>query len=124
MHVGYAKLFEANEGSHALSSDQLKGLVAQVSGTEENMTNLIAGAFRALVAQADFNAEEESGRTTDNSSKEESKAEGTMVPPAPQVQPPGRFHPEFRFNIEVHLPSNGTEETYLNIFNALRKALA
>jgi hypothetical protein len=34
------------------------------------------------------------------------------------------FNPEFRFNIEINLPSNGTEETYLNIFSALRKALA
>jgi len=34
-----------------------------------------------------------------------------------------RFNPDFRFNIEIHLPSNGTEETYLAIFNALRKSL-
>jgi hypothetical protein len=118
---GYAKLFEANEGSHALSSDQLKGLVAQVSGTEENMTNLITGTFRALVALANFTAQEESGTASDNG---ETKTEAAAVAQAAQVQPPAKFHPEFRFNIEVHLPSNGTEETYLNIFNALRKALA
>ena len=112
MHVGYAKLFEANEGSHALSSDQLKGLVAQVSGTEENMTNLIAGAFRALVAQADFNAEEESGRTTDNSSKEESKAEGTMVPPAPQGSATGQVSP--RVSIQ-HRSSPSLERNRGNI---------
>jgi hypothetical protein len=35
----------------------------------------------------------------------------------------GKFRSEFHYNIQVHLPSNGTEETYLNIFNALRKAL-
>lgn len=120
---GYGKLFEANEGSHALPSDQLKGLVAQVSGTEENMTNLITGTFRALVALADFTAQEESGTASENSSKGETKTEAPAATQA-QIQPQAKFHPEFRFNIEVHLPSNGTEETYLNIFNALRKALA
>ena len=28
---------------------------------------------------------------------------------------------EFHYNIQVHLPANGTEEVYLNIFNALRR---
>jgi hypothetical protein len=28
---------------------------------------------------------------------------------------------EFQYVIQVQLPSNGTEETYLNIFNAIRK---
>ena len=28
---------------------------------------------------------------------------------------------EFHYNLQVRLPSNGTEETYLNIFNALSK---
>lgn len=121
---GYAKLFEANEGSHALPSDQLKGLVAQVSGTEENMTNLITGTFRALVALADFAAQEKLGTASDNGSKEKTKTEETAATQAAEIQPQAKFHPEFRFNIEVHLPSNGTEETYLNIFNALRKALA
>ena len=101
--------------------DQLKGLVAQVSGTEEAMTNLIAGTFRALVALADFSDQSSTESTDDNSSPDTS-------PPLPQVAISGaqtaKFHREFRFNIEVHLPSNGTEETYLNIFNALRKALA
>jgi hypothetical protein len=44
---GYAPLYEANEAAHELNSDQLKGLVAQVSGTEEGMTRLIAGTFNA-----------------------------------------------------------------------------
>ena len=120
---GYAKLFEANESSHTLSSDQLKGLVAQVSGTEENMTNLIAGTFRALVALADFTAQQDS-TANGNGSKEEATTEAAAAAQAAHVQPAAKLHPEFRFNLEVHLPSNGTEETYLNIFNALRKALA
>ena len=33
----------------------------------------------------------------------------------------GGFEPQFHYNIQVQLPANGTEETYLNIFAALRK---
>jgi hypothetical protein len=94
-----------------------------VSGTEENMTNLITGTFRALAALADFSPGEEPPSPADNGAQDEATSEvSTMLPPP--AQPATKFHPEFRFNIEVHLPSNGTEETYLNIFNALRKALA
>src|SRR5258706_3739591 len=38
----YAPLFSANENAHALSSDQLRGLISQVAGTDEGMTKRIA----------------------------------------------------------------------------------
>ncbi len=116
---GYAPLYEANENAHELNFDQLKGLVAQVSGTEEGMTRLIAGTYNALVKLADFAGSAAAG--VEGRPEERSKPEGSSSPPPPPVS---RFAPEFRFNIEIHLPSNGTEDTYLNIFNALRKALA
>ena len=34
------------------------------------------------------------------------------------------LRPEFHYNIQIHLPGNGTEETYLNIFNALRRTFS
>lgn len=115
---GYAPLYEANESAHDLPSDQLKGLVAQVSGTEEGMTRLIVGTFNALTKLADFSKSPPSSSANNNQPKTEPKGESHLPPP----QLP-KFSPDFRFNIEVHLPSNGTEETYLNIFNALRKSL-
>ncbi len=122
---GYAALYQANETAHDLSPDQLKGLVAQVSGTEEAMTKIIAMTFGALAKLADFAAPDGPETPIDNGNKED-KPEISPPPHAPMPPSPlaGKFNPEFRFNIEIHLPSNGTEETYLNIFNALRKALA
>ena len=121
---GYAALYKANEAAHDLPPDQLKGLVAQVSGTEEAMTKVIAMTFNALTKLADFSAADEAEVPTNNGQREEARVETpAAVSPVPVPQT-ARFQPEFRFNIEVHLPSNGTEETYLNIFNALRKALA
>ncbi len=118
-------LYAANESAHELPPDQLKGLVAQVSGTEEAMTKIIAMTFTSLAKLADFSGADE----VEEPDKGEQKYSATSdVPPATPYATapptPAKFQPEFRFNVEVHLPSNGTEETYLNIFNALRKALA
>jgi hypothetical protein len=33
----------------------------------------------------------------------------------------GSLRPDFHYNLKIHLPANGSEEVYLNIFNALRK---
>jgi hypothetical protein len=122
---GYAALYAANESAHRLPPDELKGLVAQVSGTEEAMTKIIAMTFTSLAKLAEFNEENQE----ENSDNGEQKGVSTIdVPHAPSFENPplttSKFHPEFRFSIEVHLPSNGTEETYLNIFNALRRSLA
>lgn len=89
------------------------------------MTKLIAMTFTSLAKLADFGRADEAEEPDNGEQKNGATSD---VPPAlPQITVaplPAKFHPEFRFNIEVHLPSNGTEETYLNIFNALRKALA
>lgn len=122
---GYSALYAANESAHELPSDQLKGLVAQVSGTEEAMTKVIAMTFTSLTKLADFSD------AKDLTEPENTEPQNAAATAPPAVSPPvsaalpnaAQFHPEFRFNVEVHLPSNGTEETYLNIFNALRKAL-
>lgn len=121
----YAPLFEANEAVYELPNDQLKGLVAQVSGADEAMTKLITYTFNALAKASDFThiktadqandgdtANDGTGRE-DQPTKEQGKTEVKEV----------HFSPGFRFNIEIHLPSNGSEETYLAIFNALRKSL-
>lgn len=121
----YAPLFEADEDVHALPNEQLKGLVAQVSGAEETMTKLIAYTFNALVKSADFTQDPSSDEN--NGTVENASANGKEEPPLAKEQGRGKnsmhFNPDFRFNIEIHLPSNGTEETYLAIFNALRKSL-
>lgn len=110
----YEPLFAADENAHELSADTLKGLVAQVAGTDAGLTTKIVGTFNSLVRLADFSETPES---------EEAAVAGTPPPPAPPAAPevPGRLRTDFHYNIQIHLPANATEETYLNIFNALRK---
>jgi hypothetical protein len=114
--IAYEPLFKANTKANEISSEALKGLIAQVAGTDKDMTDRIAATFGAVVKQADFSG-------------------STPAPPAPPGEEgdeqesgdgkdgkgKGGLRPEFHYNIQIHLPGNGTEETYLNIFNALRR---
>lgn len=113
----YAPLFEANEKANALPTEELKGLIAQVTGSEKNIVDQIAKTFNAIAKNADFsNAAKPDANKPDN---------GETPPPPPiPLLPPSSLRSEFHFNIQVHLPANGTEETYLNIFNALRRTFS
>ena len=112
----YEGLYAANENAHALPGTELKGLIAQVAGSDSSMTNKIAGTFTALCRVADFSNQRE---------QEPPKTQSPVADPPTAHEKPlasGTFRPEFHYNIQVHLPANATEETYLNIFNALRKS--
>jgi hypothetical protein len=114
----FGPLFAANENAHVLPPDELKGLVAQVAGTDDEVTRRTAGTFQALIELSDFSIKP---------AQQDTKAESQQAQPnvTESENPPLRpMKPEFHYNIQVHLPSNATEETYLNIFNALRKGFS
>jgi len=121
VRTAYKPLYEADENVQDLAPDQLKGTIAQVSGAEEGVVRAITGTFNALVKIADFTVE----KKEPSDEIDEDEGDGDDVARLVERKKPqgGSFSPSFRFNVEVHLPSNGTEETYLAIFNALRKAL-
>lgn len=111
----YAPLFEANEKANELPPEGLKGLISQITGSEQNIVAQIAYTFKAIAKNADFSkAVKDKPPTPD-----ELPANGT-----PPAIPPTALRTDFHFNIQVHLPANGTEETYLNIFNALRRTFS
>lgn len=112
----YEGLYAANENAHSLATAELKGLIAQVAGSDSGMTSKIAGTFTALCRIADFSKH----RDQELPKTQTPLAETPIAPEKPSV--PSTFRPEFHYNIQVHLPANATEETYLNIFNALRQS--
>lgn len=114
----YASLFEADENAHSLSSDKLKGLIAQVAGTDEDMTARIGATFTALTKVADLSIPVQKNDLQNDHNTDEAASKDEQESSRP-VKP---LRPEFHYNIQVHLPSNATEEIYLSIFNALRKA--
>jgi len=112
----YEPLYAANENAHDLGIPEIKGLVSQVAGSDTGMTTKIVGTFTALVKLGDF----AKSRQSPVSPKEPEKNQDPITPE--KTQSFGSLRPEFHYNIQVHLPTNADEETYLNIFNALRKA--
>jgi hypothetical protein len=117
----YAPLFQADENAYALDPDALKGLVAQVAGSDDGMTARIVSTFNTLVGEADFS---EGGEPVEEPPPAKVNGVPQEVHEAPVAPVRRHAQSEFHFNIQVHLPSNGTEETYLNIFNALRRTFA
>ena len=114
----YEALYAANENVHTLGANELKGLIAQVAGSDSGMTTKIAGTFSSLVRLANFTELANKPSQADEPNK---SSDG----PPPSIEKHASFgalRPEFHYNIQVHLPANATEETYLNIFNALRKS--
>jgi hypothetical protein len=115
----YEPLFTPDEKANELSSDALKGLISQVAGTDDAMTARIAGTFNALTKEGDFSNAEDAPEPSANP---QGASDTRLEPPSPPPLAPRVTTPAFHFNIQVHLPGNGTEETYLNIFNAIRKS--
>jgi hypothetical protein len=112
---GYEAVFKANETANELSSEELKGLISQVSGADEGMVERVAATFSVLAKLGDFAAQvavPEDDTTDDEEEDHEDKDKDKKK---------GGLRPEFHYNIQIHLPGNGSEETYLNIFNALRR---
>jgi hypothetical protein len=122
----YGPLFEANENANSLTGEDLRGLIAQVAGADKGIASKIAGTFNSLVKLADFTAPANPapGEDTDNDDEEEDedKEEENTADKRKRLKGSmGGLRPEFHYNIQIHLPDNASEETYLNIFNAIRK---
>jgi hypothetical protein len=109
----YAPLFKANEKAQELGAEELKGLISQVTGSDQDMVKRIAATFSAIAKQGDFASGPKQTTTLEEKEDVETLPE--------QKDGKGGLRPEFHYNIQIHLPGNGTEETYLHIFNAIRR---
>lgn len=124
LRKAYASLFEANEKANELTLEQLKNLVSQVTGADVNGARSVAYTFNAIAKSANFAAKLEQ-KDGAGAAAGQNGANGGEEPPLPPLPPQGNgLRSDFHFNIQVHLPANGTEETYLNIFNALRRTFS
>lgn len=123
IRTAYAPLFASNENANQLSGDKLKGLIAQVAGTDDDMTGRIAATFNALSKQANFSQREKSepDLKDDDVGTDDAAGNPGESPESPRLLHGKGLNPQFHYNIQIHLPSNATEEVYLNIFNAIRK---
>lgn len=125
IRAAYKPLFTANEEVHHLTGESLRSLIAQVAGTDDDMTARIANTFVSLIKSADFRAtgvtsSEVSPKNHKEDNSEEEEEAGSTADESRKKRN-GGLRPEFQYVLQIQLPSNGSEETYLNIFNAIRK---
>jgi hypothetical protein len=80
------------------------------------MTQRIARTLGALLKVAKFGPAPPPKKDEDIDDEEEEADEETKDKSSSR-----RLRPEFHYNIQVHLPANATEETYVSIFEAVRK---
>lgn len=120
----YSPLYHANENVHTLTVDDMKGLIAQVAGSDKDRTARICSTLNALIKEADFTVDKSDQVSEPDEFDEEDKTstEQKIAKVMKKSSTFQKLNSEFHFNIQIHLPNNGTEETYLNIFNALREA--
>lgn len=119
MRRAYAPLFDSDQDAQKLPSDRLKSLIAQVAGVDADATSRISGTFSALAKLADFDAEASGNEIHNRTEIPIIDAEGEAN--FGEKSKPKGLRTEFHYNLQIHLPANGNEETYLNIFNAIRK---
>ena len=117
----YGPLFDADHDAHKATGEKLKGLVAQIAGTDDDLTSRISNTFSSLTKLGDFQTDLSDSADDEEPGEPANKSSSANVNNDNTVSNTARLRPEFHYNIQIYLPSNGSEETYINIFNAIRK---
>jgi hypothetical protein len=119
LHIGYKPLYEINEYVHSAKDADLRGLIVQVTGAEEDSqtVKVIVGSFKALKAFADFSGtvadDDEAG--TDTSPVDDGDIGGNAgVLPS---------HINLGYTINLHLPATSDAAVFNAIFKSLREHL-
>lgn len=116
----YKPLFENNERFGSLPDEERSGIVAEVSGADSTTLTKINGTLNRLLPLADFTE----GPTEQLAERSDGAADSAQRKSEPEAGLPSHRRTEFHYNIQIHLPANGTEESYLQIFNAMKRAFA
>ena len=111
---GYKPLYEVNEYAHDLGDKDLKGLVVQVTGLEEDarVVEFVLSTFKKLKRYADFEAK--SG---------DSKDEKDEKPKKKAVRPVGDRDFNIAYTINLNLPPTTNVEVFNAIFKSLKENL-
>jgi hypothetical protein len=119
LRAGYKPLFEINEYVHEAKDAELRGLIVQVTGAEEDsqQVKVIVGSFKALKAFADFSASAADVEDTPD------------TPPADERDVPGDNADvlprqiNLGYTINLHLPATSEVAVFNAIFKSLREHL-
>jgi Family of unknown function (DUF5343) len=120
LRAGYKPLYDINEYVHDAKDADLRGLIVQVTGSEEDsrLVQAVTGSFKALKSFADFSAPVIDGA-----------AETTETPPpklnddaaGDVVRVPSGIN--LGYTINLHLPATSDIAVFNAIFKSLREHL-
>ena len=118
LRIGYKPLYQVNEYAHALSDQDLKGAIVQVTGLDQgnSIVQLIFSTFRKLKAHAVFDAEVESD------------PEAASPPSLPATREIAHHKTSegginLSYTINLNLPATTNVEVYHAIFRSLKEHL-
>lgn len=124
MREAYSDIFLANENAQDLTAEKIRNIVAAKSSKGDRVVLEIARTFKALAAKADFSKDPHA-----SASDERAEAPRREAAPPPEASMPplhstqGRSHPQFHYNIQIHLPTTTDVAVYNAIFRSLRENL-
>ena len=119
MREAYVDVFSVDQKPQDLSTEELKGIFARLSGKSDSVTEKMAMTFKALAAHADFSAPpavEETPEEAEQQLDEEERRE--LVESIPHRE---RATLRLHHDIHVHLPESDKIEVHDAIFRALRQ---
>lgn len=126
LRTGYAALYEINEYAHDASDAELKGIVVQATGLEENSSTVraIIKSFRALQAFADFDASISPVAAEDDAAGGDDDAEGGDGDGGGSGEGIGSSRAiNLGYTINLHLPATSDIAVFNAIFKSLREHL-
>jgi len=116
LRKGFTTLYEMNEYAHDLSDPDLKGIIVQATGLDDNASTIrsIIGSFKALRAFADFDIPiQEDVNGQDSGEAKYSLDEDIALPVGLNLG----------YTINLHLPATSDVAVYNAIFKSLREHL-
>jgi hypothetical protein len=117
--IGYREVFDRNEYAGALTRDQLKGLVVEITGLDANdrIVALVCQTFEMLKSMADFETRTET--LEDKGSTDKSGSE----PPTEAGRNGHELDLRLAYTINLVLPKTDDPAVFNAIFKALRDNL-
>jgi hypothetical protein len=114
--IGYGELFERNEYANNLSTEDLKGLVVEITGLEQKdaVVKLICQTFNTLKKEADFEAKPP---------KEPSEPEDKPDKTKREMDEYDDFGLNLSYTINLVLPKTDDPAVFSAIFRSLRENL-
>jgi hypothetical protein len=120
----YADVFAGDQNAHTLSSTQLTGMFARLSGKGEGVSQKMASTFKALSDLADFSAVPGEHAQPLDTAEEAGQAASSPTREAPSTLLTGGGGAlQLRHDVHIHLPSSTDIAVYDAVFRSLRENL-